>query len=174
MAMMGVEGKWPDAIGVGLSLEGDSFDLRALLINAPGTKSDAIPFLPMLAVGPPIVPEASSILPADTEMVVTMSLDVPQIYALFAEPRPMLQTQRPSSMNVEQVGALESPFAALERQLNIKIKDDLLPLIGSEIVVSVPMTGLDMFGPPKAHRLHRHHHRRRLLRSSFRPVVAFT
>lgn len=150
MAMSGVEGKWPDAIGVGLSLEGDSFDLRALLINAPGTKSDAIPFLPMLSVGPPIVPEASSILPADSEMVVTLSLDVPQIYALFAEPRPLLQTQRPTNVNIEEGAALESPFAALERQLNIKIKDDVLPLIGSEIVVSVPMTGVDMFQPPKA------------------------
>ena len=150
MAFMGAESKWPDAVAVGLSLEGDSFDVRALLINAPGTKSDAIPFLRMLAVGPPIVPEASSILPADTEMVVTMSLDLPQIYALFAEPLPMIETGRPSSINVEQVGAIESPFAALERQLNIKIKDDLLPLIGSEIVVSVPMTGLEMFQPPKA------------------------
>jgi hypothetical protein len=149
MAFMGAKSKWPDAVAVGLSLEGDSFDVRALLLNAPGTKSDAIPFLPMLAVGPPIVPEASSILPADTEAVVTMSLDLPQIYALFAEPLPMIETRRPSSINVEQVGAIESPFAALERQLNIKIKDDLLPLIGSEIVVSVPMTGLEMFQPPK-------------------------
>jgi hypothetical protein len=145
MAFMGAEGKWPEAIGVGISFEGDSFDLRALLVNAPGQKSDALPFLPLLAVGPPVVPEASSIFPADTEMLVTMSLDVPQIYAMFAQPRPMLGPDA----KVQDVAAIESPLAALERQLNIKIKDELLPLIGSEIVVSVPMTGVGLFDPPK-------------------------
>ena len=151
MVFMGFEGKWPEAFGIGISLEGDSFDVRALLVNAPGQKSDAIPFLPMLAVGPPVVPEAANVLPADSEMVVTLSLDLPQIYAMIAEPRPMLLGRGlPSNQKVQDVGAIESPFAALERQLNIKFKDELLPLIGSEIVVSVPMTGVDLFQPPKA------------------------
>jgi len=30
---------WPDALGVSLSFEGESFDLRALLVSAPGAKS---------------------------------------------------------------------------------------------------------------------------------------
>lgn len=148
LVSMGGDGKWPAAIGFAISLETDSFDVRALMVNAPGEKSDPIPFLPILASGPPIVPDAPNILPAETEMLVTMSLDLPHMYELLAKQRPMLQTGRPD-MRVENTGALESPFAALERQLKINIKDELLPLIGSEIVVSVPMTGFDLLQPPK-------------------------
>jgi hypothetical protein len=147
-SISGAEAKWPAAVGVALSLEGDSFDLRALLINAPGEKSDPIPFLPILAPGPPIAPEAPGILPADTEMVVTMSLDLPQIYSAFSKP-PMMVPTRHGLSPVEQPGEVPSPLADLEKQLKIKIKDDLLPLLGSEIAVSLPMTGLDWFQPPK-------------------------
>ena len=144
----GAEANWPAAIGVALSLEGDSFDVRALLINAPGEKSDPIPFLPVLAPGPPITPEASNVLPADTEMLITMSLDLPQMYATFAKP-PMLVPTRDGLSPVEQPGEISSPLVDLEKQLKIKIKDDLLPLLGSEIAVSLPMTGMDWFQPPK-------------------------
>lgn len=143
----GAEAKWPAAVGVALSLEGDSFDVRALLINAPGEKSDPIPFLPVLAPGPPITPEASNILPADTEMLITMSLDLPQVYATFAKP-PMFVPAR-DGLSPEQPGEISSPLVDLEKQLKIKIKDDLLPLLGSEIAVSLPMTGMDWFQPPK-------------------------
>src|SRR5688500_2952099 len=144
----GAEAKWPAAVGVALSLEGDSFDVRALLINPPGEKSDPIPFLPVLAAGPPITPEASNILPADTEMLITMSLDLPQMYATFSKP-PMLVPTRHGLSPVEQPGEISSPLVDLEKQLKIKIKDDLLPLLGSEIAVSLPMTGMDWFQPPK-------------------------
>lgn len=148
-SISGVTPTWPAAFGVGLSFEGDSFDVRALLVNAPGEKSDPIPFLPVLTPGPAIAPEAPNILPADTEMFVTLSLDLPQMYALLTKPQPMLASHRPD-MNIDEGGEIEPPFAALERQLKIKIKDDLLPLIGPEIVVSVPMSGLDWFQPPKS------------------------
>jgi hypothetical protein len=143
-----VEAKWPAALGVGLSLEGESFDVRALLVNTPGVKSDPLPFLPVLAPGPAIAPDAPNILPADTEMLVTLSLDLPQIYTALATPRPMLQSHGPD-IRIQQVGEMESPVAALERQLKIKIKDELLPLIGSEISVSVPMTGMEWLQPPQ-------------------------
>ncbi|HEU4433714.1 MAG TPA: DUF3352 domain-containing protein [Pyrinomonadaceae bacterium] len=139
----------PAAIAVGLSLEGESFDLRALLVNAPGQKSDPIPFLPVLAPGPAIAPETPGILPADTETLVTMSLDLPQIYASLSTPRPTFANHGPE-FKLEQTGETEPPLASLEKQLKIKIKDDLLPLIGSEIAVSIPSTGLEWFDPPKA------------------------
>ena len=148
-SISGAEAKWPAAAGVALSLEGDSFDVRALLINAPGEKSDPIPFLPVLAPGPSITPEVSNILPADTEMLVMMSLDLPQVYATFSNP-PMFLPTRHGLSPVEQPGEISSPLVDLEKQLKIKIKDDLLPLLGSEIAVSLPMTGMDWFQPPKA------------------------
>jgi hypothetical protein len=144
-----VESKWPAAVGVAVSLEGESFDVRALLVNTPGEKTDPIPFLPMFTAGPAIVPEAPSILPADTEMLVTMSLDLPQLYTMLSTPRPTFAMHGPET-KPEAPGETEAPMAALERQLKIKIKDDLLPLIGSEVVVSVPMKGMDWFQPPKA------------------------
>jgi hypothetical protein len=145
-----VEAKWPAAVGVGLSLEGDSFDLRALLVNTPGEKSDPIPFLPVLAPGPAIVPEASNILPADTEMLITMSLDLPYIYTGLTKAYPLLMREREHGMSAEPATNVDPPIVALEKQLKIKIKDDLLPLLGSEIAISLPMTGMDWFQPPKA------------------------
>jgi hypothetical protein len=144
----GVEGKYPAAVGVGVSLEGDSFDVRALLVNTPGEKSDPLPFLPVLIPGPAITPEAPSILPADTEMLVTLSLDLPQMYTMLATPQPITAKPGPQ-MQVHPVGESEPAIVALEKQLKIKIKDELLPLLGSEIVVSVPMTGMDFLQPPK-------------------------
>ena len=143
-----VESKPPAAIAVGLSLEGESFDLRALLVNAPGEKSDPIPFLPVLAPGPAIIPETPNILPADTETLVTLSLDLPQIYTSLTTPRPTFAKHGPE-FKLEPAGQTESPFASLEKQLKIKLKDDLLPLIGSEIAVSIPTSGMDWFQPPQ-------------------------
>ena len=143
-----VEAKMPAAVGVAVSLDGDSFDVRALLINPPGEKSDPIPFLPILAAGPAIVPEASSILPADTESLVTMSLDLQQIYTALSKPEPTPGTLQVKPASTNDV-VPEPPIVSLEKRLKLNLKDELLPLLGSEIVVSVPMTGLDWFQPPK-------------------------
>lgn len=144
-----VEAKYPAAVGVGLSLEGDSFDLRALLVNTPGEKSDPIPFLPVLNPGPAIAPEAPNILPADTEMLVTMSLDLLHLYNALSIPQPVFEKAGPEKQD-QNVEEIKSPLAALEKQLNINIKDQLLPLLGSEIAISFPMTGMDWFQPPKS------------------------
>ncbi len=141
--------KWPDAIGIAISFDNDSFDARALMVTAPGEKCDSVPFLPILIPGPAFVPESPSILPADTELFVTMSLDLPQIYSTMSKPPPTLEI-RPGTGEMQAVKELEfeSPFAALEKQLGIKVKDDLLPLLGSEIVLSLPVKELDIVGPP--------------------------
>ena len=145
MAFFIGEADWPDAVALALSFEGDSFDLRGLLVNAPGEKSDAVPLWPKLIPAAAIAPEAPNIFPADTEMFVTMSLDLPQVYAAMSKPTSMPQFVRSSGDN----GLLkeyESPFAAIENQLKINIKDDLLPLLGSEIAIALPMQGMGMAG----------------------------
>src|SRR5262245_64509104 len=66
-----------------------------------------------------------------------MSLDLPQIHATLSKPPAPLDIRgniQPAT-NVE----FESPFAALEKQLKIKISDDVLPLLGSEVSVSFPI-----------------------------------
>jgi len=161
-ALFDVQSDWPDAIGLGVSFEGDSFDVRALLVNAPGEKSDVMPSLPfvwplmsILIPGPAIVPESPNILPADTDLFATMSLDLPQIYAVASKPHrnpyfignagpyPALMS-RGETLNEVVDGP--PPFAALEKLLKINLKDDLLPLLGSEVAIRLPVTGLDILG----------------------------
>ena len=144
------EPKWPDGIAFALTLENDSFDLRALLVNEPGEKSDTVPFMPMLIPGPPIIPESPSILPADTQLFATMSLDLQQIYLTMSRPRPnaVVYTSHGINQTVKEM-VFESPFAALEKKLKLNLKDDVLPLLGSEITLRLPVTGLDLFGLPR-------------------------
>ena len=142
-ALSGAQAKWPAGLGVAISLDGDSFDVRALMVNSPGEKSDPIPFFPVLVPGPSIAPGSPSILPADTELLITMSLDFPQIHATMSKPAAHLQL-----LHQAKDGEFQPPYAALEKQLNIKIKEDLLPLLGSEIVVSLPLTGFEWMQPP--------------------------
>jgi hypothetical protein len=143
------ESNWPEGLAFSLSFEGDSFDLRALLVNQAGEKADVIPFMPMLMTGPAYNPEAPNIFPADTELMVTMSLDLPQIYAQITKPRPKEEiiTSKGTNVSVKEV-EVESPFAELEKQLKINIKNDLLPLLGPEIAVRLPMNNMNIIGLP--------------------------
>jgi hypothetical protein len=146
-SLFALESNSPDAVGLALSFEGDSFDVRALLINQPGEKSDVVPFLPMLIPGQPMLPESPNILPADTELFITMSLDLPQIYSALSRPRPNQFTAASGEgfpTATQPRSAL--PFAAIEDLLKIKIKDDLLPLLDSEIALALPFTGLQFLG----------------------------
>ena len=148
-SFFGGEENSPDGVGIALSYEGDSFDLRALFINDPGEKSDAVPFWPRVIPGAPIAPESPNVLPADTELFVTMSLDLPQIYATMSKPVPPSEytTVRGQNVMLHKV-EFESPFAALESRLQLNIKDDLLPLLGSEVAVALPMHNLNLPGLP--------------------------
>jgi hypothetical protein len=130
------ESKWPEAIGFGANLDATALDVRALLVNPPTEKTSAIPFFPLLMSGPSIVPESPGILPADTELFVVMSLDLPQIYAAVSITPAMPEGVR--VVSADDV-APQSPFALLEKKAGIKFQTDLLPLIGNEIVVSMPV-----------------------------------
>jgi hypothetical protein len=141
------QAKWPAGLGVAVSLEGDSFDVRALMVNSPGEKSDPIPFFPALTPGPSVALGSPSILPADTEILISMSLDFPQIYALLSKPPPAVELIA-RGVPPTKVAEFDPPYAAIEKQLKIKLKEDLLPLLGSEVVVSLPLTGLDFVQPP--------------------------
>ncbi|HEY0764928.1 MAG TPA: hypothetical protein VGD61_21295 [Pyrinomonadaceae bacterium] len=143
------ESHMPDGIGVALAFEGDSFDLRVLLVNQSGERADVLPFLPMLITGPALTPEAPNIFPADTEVFLSLSLDLQQIYTTMSKPLPKQTFTRSEGTMVEtKVIEPEPPFAALEQRLKIKLKDDLLPLLGSEISVRLPNSGAGLIGLP--------------------------
>jgi hypothetical protein len=136
------EPKYPDAIGLGVAFENDSFDVRALLVCAPGEKCDPIPFFPKLIPGPPVTPESPSILPADTEFFASVSLDFPQIYAAIAK-HPANNYGDNAELKTISATEFPEPFADLEKQLKLKVKDDILPLLGSELVITLPLKMLD-------------------------------
>lgn len=130
--------KWPDAIGFAGNLDASSFDVRALLITSQTEKPAAIPFFPALVSGPLFVPESPSILPSDTELFVTMSLDLHQVYAALTNPdRPVMG--RDFGIDPTSETAPESPFAFIEKKLGMKLQEGLLPLLGSEVVFSMPV-----------------------------------
>ena len=136
----------PDGLGIGFSPDVDSFDLRVLVIDAAGKTSDPIPMFSALKLAAPIAPQSPSILPADSELVLTMSLDYGQIYQRISTASPSMMIGRPASAT-EAVIEQSSPFAGLEKILKIKIKDDVIPLLGPEVAVSLPMSGFIPFGP---------------------------
>lgn len=148
-SLIASQADWPDAVALALSFDDESFVARALFVNPPGEKSDALPFVPLLIPGPAFVPESPNILPADTELFATMSLDLGQIYATLAKPnqRPTpfaiaLLRSKPNPGEVEP----EPPLATLEKHLKINIKDELLPLLGSEVAIRLPLTGANVLG----------------------------
>lgn len=136
---------WPGAIGAALSFDPDSYALRLLLATEPGAKANPIPFMPQLISGPALTPEASALFPADTEFFVTVSLDYSQIYESMA--KAFAEQAARAGMTVSGEEGFEfSPFAAFESKSGIKLKDDLIPLLGNEVALMLPLKTLDV-GP---------------------------
>jgi hypothetical protein len=138
-ALFGGEHKWPEAVSAALAFEGDAYVLRTLVINTAENKGNAIPFVPQFISGPALVPESPNIFPADTDLFVSVSLDYPQIYEgmLKAIANAEEQSRKYRGQSVKDVPAPESPFAIYEKKLGIKIKDDLLPLLGNEMALAL-------------------------------------
>jgi hypothetical protein len=133
------QAKWPEAIGLAGTLDASSFDVRALFVTSQGEKIPAIPFFPLLVSGPVLVPESPSILPADTELFVAMSLDLPKVYADFLKPTPMMVRPGVAIEPTSQTEP-ETPFAFIEKKLGAKLNEVLLPLLGNEVVFSMPLS----------------------------------
>lgn len=135
---------WPEAIGAAIAFEGDSYIVRALILNADENRSSAIPFIPQFISGPPLLPASPGVFPADTDLLVTFSLDYPQIYEAtvkaFANAQELAKKHSARGSNNQPVvnREPESPFAVYEKKMGIKIKDDLLPLLGNELAFALP------------------------------------
>jgi hypothetical protein len=134
-SFFGGQTKYPDAVGVAISFDADGYVARVLLVNGPEAKRTLMPFIPQLISGPSLALESPSILPADTEFFVAASLDAPQIYDGLV--KAINEASAREAMYRTRVATPpELPFAAFEKKLGIKIKDDLLPVLGNEIAVT--------------------------------------
>jgi hypothetical protein len=138
--LFGGESKWPEAVSAALVFEGDAYVLRTLILNSFENKGNAVPFLPQFVSGPEIAPQSPNVFPADAELFVSVSMDFPQIYEgmLKTIAKNERDTRSVARIAGAKVSELPSPFAVYEQKLGLKIKDDILPLFGSEIALVMP------------------------------------
>ena len=157
------EPQWPDAVGVALALENDEYVARAILIEADSAKRLTLPFIPQLIAGPSTTVDAPSVLPDDTEVFVSVSIDFAKTYDAMrkqAEREAKANAGSPKWQRYEKgVLIAEGPprepepdsFAGFEKKSGLKIPDDVLPVLDNEIAVGMSLKAanmVNMFGVP--------------------------
>jgi hypothetical protein len=149
------EPQWPEALGLALALDNQDYVIKAILIDPPDAKKLPIPFVPQLISGPSYASDAPSVLPEDTEVFVTASIDLLQTYEGMRKEAEKKARAEPRQIPA---GAKElplDPFAEFEQKAGFKIKDDLLPVLGNEIALAGSLSslqGASIFGiaPPRS------------------------
>ena len=146
------EPQWPEAVGVALTFENNEYIIRAILVESQNAKRLALPFVPQLISGPGYAPNAPSVLPDDTEVFVSASIDLLQTHEGMRKQAELdaKTGQRLSRPAGEKEEALDA-FAAFEKKAGFKIKEDLLPVLGNEIALAgslKTLEGFGMFGVP--------------------------
>lgn len=136
--------QWPEAIGVALVLDNDEFAVRAILIEKENAKTLPIPFLPQLISGPAVTAEAASILPDDTEVFVTASIDFAVTYReMKKQAEANLKQSRQLAASVKTENTMDA-FALFEKNSKLKIADELLPVLGNELAIGLSLKQANM------------------------------
>jgi hypothetical protein len=113
--------------------------------------------VPQLIGGPAFTSEAASVLPDDTDVLISASIDLVQTYEGMlkaqeqkhkADARPRSQTYENGVLVAQGRPRNESPdvFATFEKNSGMKIKDELLPAFGHEIAIAGSMKTLNAMG----------------------------
>jgi hypothetical protein len=156
--------EWPDAVGIAIAQEADDYVIRSILLGPQNGKRLVLPFVPQLLAGRGFTPNAPSVLPDDTEILISASFDWPQTYQAMLARLETGNKERiaelrkiPVSHQTENDEKLYDPFSDFEKKGGFKIKDDLLPALGNEIAVAGSMKSLQgaggfgiMMAPPPA------------------------
>ena len=136
--------QWPEAIGVALVLDNDEFTVRAILIEKENAKTLPLPFLPQLISGPAVASEAASILPDDTEVFVTASIDFGSTYReMKKQAEGNLKQSRQLAASVTAENAMDA-FAQFEKNSKLKITDEVLPVLGNELAIAASLKQANM------------------------------
>ncbi|MEP6717536.1 MAG: DUF3352 domain-containing protein [bacterium] len=132
------QAKWPEGVAAGVAFEGDAYVARVLILSGPENSAVPVPFFPQFISGPPVAPHGPSVLPSDSDLFISASLDYSQMYAQLLKTINNLneRSREPSSQTVSSAPPV-SPFAEYEKKLGLKIKDDILPLLGNEISLAL-------------------------------------
>jgi hypothetical protein len=130
---------WPESIGVGASLDGDALVVRGLFVSLSGDQPlRPIPFLPVLLSGPAIASEASRVLPADTDICLSVSLDLPQMYDYVAS---LMKISDLVGQQKDGTGGFGEQLSAFEKTNDFRIREDLLAALGNEVGIGMPGSG---------------------------------
>ena len=149
----------PGAFALGARLDGGALAVRLAVENTPDGTVSIIPFLPNLVSGPPVTGETSSVAPADAELFVAGSLDWTQVYnstlgAASVNPAMVAATfsgegEGAGEEKAERQPTADETIAAVEKLFGFKFKEDLLPALGNEVAVSLPLNGDFGLGRPQ-------------------------
>jgi len=134
--------------------------VRLAVENTPDGTVSVIPFLPNLISGPPVTGETASVAPADADLFIAGSLDWTQIYnsavgAASVSPESLAATFRGEGSEetgrAEPQPTVDETIAAVEKLFGFKFKEDLLPALGNEVAISLPLDAGEIgFGRPRA------------------------
>jgi hypothetical protein len=140
------EPQWPEAVGLALALDNSDYVIKAILIDPPEAKKLPLPFVPQLISGASYASGAPSVLPEDTEIFVSASIDFSQTYEGM---RKAAEVKAKAEVKQVPAGGKEPPldtYAEFEKKAGIKIKDDLLPVFGNEIALAGSLKSLQGAG----------------------------
>ena len=138
----------PGAFALGASLDGGAVAVRLAVENTPDGLVSIIPFLPNFVSGPPVTAETAAVAPADAELYVAGSLDWTQVYnqtlgAAAVNPVMVRHTFPEGdggwSEKAKQQPSVDETIAAVEKLFGFKFREDLLPALGNEVAISMPL-----------------------------------
>src|SRR5262249_55490897 len=122
----------------------------------PDAKKLPLPFLPQLISGAPSTTEAASVLPDDSDVLVSLSIDLNQTFEAMRKQaeiklkqETLARSQTNQSNSLEPTAGREAPadvFTEFEKKAGFKIKDELLPALGNEIAFGGSFKSLQMLG----------------------------
>ncbi len=130
-----------ESLAMGMNMNGNEMSVRVLISNKEGTPVGPVPFFPMLVSGAPYTSQAAAMMPADTGIFISLSLDFPRIYdeligAVNSVPQTPQSTAKPDAQ-VPTASPIETRIAAIEARYGFKIKDELISALGNEIALGV-------------------------------------
>ncbi len=144
----------PGAVALGLKLDRGALAVRLAVENTPDGTVALIPFLPNIVSGPPVTAEAAAFAPADSELFVAGSLDWTHVYnstlgAASVNPAGLMAMVNVGDGSGEGEAAADrrpnadEVVASVEKLFGFKFKEDLLPSLGNEVALSMPLDTRD-------------------------------
>jgi hypothetical protein len=147
----------PGAVALGVGLGGGTLAVRVAVENPSDGTINVIPFLPNVISGAPVTATAAEVAPDDADIFFTTSLDWTQIYTSTLGTASLSPSYNLTGKMIgdggesEEGGAAASDkpptpdetIEAIEKLFRFKFKEDLLPSLGNEVAISMP---LDIFG----------------------------